>query len=85
MLWENFLVAERLKKQKYSGIYANNYFWRTWDGKEIDFIEEREGKLFGYEFKYSDKNIKAPNEWLTAYKNSQFTVITKNNYLDFIA
>ena len=50
-LWENFLVVERLKLQSYKPIYANNYFWRTWDQKEIDYIEEREGKLYGYEFK----------------------------------
>ena len=63
-LWENFMVTERLKKQSYNRIYANNYFWRTWDQKEIDFVEEREGKLFGYEFKWKDKTIKPPKEWL---------------------
>lgn len=47
-LWENFLMIERLKKQSYLPIYSNNYFWRTWEKKEIDLIEEREGKLFGY-------------------------------------
>ena len=51
-LWENFLVSERLKTQAYLKINANNYFWRTHNGKEIDWIEEREGKLFGFEFKY---------------------------------
>lgn len=45
MLWENFLVMERLKKQLYTDIYANNYFWRTHDKKEVDWVEEREGKL----------------------------------------
>ncbi|HDO06209.1 MAG TPA: ATP-binding protein, partial [Bacteroidetes bacterium] len=49
-LWENFLVMERIKKQAYTPVYANNFFWRTWSGKEVDFVEEREGKLFGYEF-----------------------------------
>jgi len=52
-LWENFLVMERLKVQGYKNIISNNYFWRTWDQKEIDWIEEREGKIFGFEFKYS--------------------------------
>ena len=52
-LWENFLFTERLKKQEYYKIYAGNYFWRTWDQKEIDLVEERDGKLYGYEFKYS--------------------------------
>lgn len=46
-LWENFLVMERLKKQEYTKLYANNYFWRTWDGQEVDWVEEREGKALG--------------------------------------
>jgi hypothetical protein len=54
-LWENFLVVERIKKQSYHQIYANNYFWRTWNQKEIDRVEERDGKLFGYEFKWKSK------------------------------
>jgi predicted AAA+ superfamily ATPase len=49
-LWENFLAIERIKKQHYKNIFANNYFWRTWDQKEVDFVEERDGRLFGYEF-----------------------------------
>ena len=52
-LWENFLVMERMKKRAYQDISANQYFWRTWEQQEIDFVEEREGKLFGYEFSWS--------------------------------
>jgi hypothetical protein len=52
MLWENFLVMERLKKQQYLDIFANNYFWRTHDQKEIDWIEEYDGVLHAYEFKW---------------------------------
>ena len=52
MLWENYIVVEMLKKQEYLQIPANNYFWRTYDQKEIDMIQEREGKLFGYEIKW---------------------------------
>ena len=84
-LWENFMVTERLKKQSYNRIYANNYFWRTWDQKEIDFVEEREGKLFGYEFKWKDKTIKPPKEWLANYPKSEFAVVTPENYLDFVS
>lgn len=83
-LWENFLVLERLKKQAYKKISANNYFWRTWDQKEIDWVEEREGKLFGFEFKYSPSKIKIPQDFLKAYPNSSFTTISKGNYLEFI-
>ena len=83
-LWENFMVTERLKKQSYKHIYANNYFWRTYDQKEIDFIEEREGKLFAYEFKWSGKS-KTPKEFLETYTNSEFKSVNKENYLEFIA
>ncbi|NOY50577.1 MAG: ATP-binding protein, partial [Chlorobi bacterium] len=47
MLWENFMVMERIKKQQYQNIFSNNYFWRTYDQKEVDLVEEREGRLFG--------------------------------------
>lgn len=84
-LWENFLVIERLKKQEYHQIFANNYFWRTWDKDEIDWIEEREGKLFGSEFKYSDGKIKGSGKFKAAYPNSEIKIITKDNYLDFVS
>lgn len=83
-LWENFLIIERLKKQSYKNLYANNYFWRTWDRKEIDLVEEREGKLFGYEFKWKEKQVKQPREWLKNYPNSSFEIINKENYFEFI-
>lgn len=85
-LWENFLFAERLKKQGYTAISVNNYFWRTWGGQEVDMVEEREGKLFGYEFKWSVKRaVSPPKQWLSTYKNATFEVITPDNYLSFIA
>jgi len=84
MLWENYIIIERIKKQEYLGISANNYFWRTYNQKEIDFVEERQGKLYGYEIKWSDDKCKPPKEWLDAYKNSEFNIITKENYLTFI-
>jgi len=85
-LWENYLFMERLKKRQYKKIFANQYFWRTWDQKEIDLVEEREGKLFGYEFKWNlKKKIKAPSVWLKTYPNAQWQVISRENYLDFIS
>lgn len=84
-LWENFIVIERLKKRSYRAIYANSYFWRTWDRKEIDLIEEMEGKLHGYEIKWTDKRAKAPAEWLATYPNADHRVIHRDNYGDFIA
>lgn len=83
-LWENFLFVERMKKQAYCRIYANNYFWRTYDQQEIDLVEDREGKLFGYEFKYSTKKIKAPAAWTAAYENAEYQVISPDNFLEFI-
>jgi len=85
LLWENYLIYERLKKQEYSSIYANNYFWRTYTQKEVDFVEEREGKLFGYEFKWGkDKSVKEPKEWRQTYSNAEYKIINPENYLEFI-
>ena len=83
-LWENFLVVERLKKQTYKSIFANNYFWRTWDQKEVDFVEEREGKLFGYEFKYSLAKKRISQDFIETYPNSELIIINSENYLDFV-
>jgi len=60
-LWENFIVMEMIKKQEYLHLYSNNYFWRTYSRKEIDFVEERQGKLAGYEIKWTNENIKVPS------------------------
>jgi hypothetical protein len=83
-LWENFLFIERLKKKSYKNIYGNNYFWRTWEQHEIDLIEERDGKLFGFEFKLGKTKSTSAKFFLETYKESEFTVIDKSNYLDFI-
>ena len=83
-LWENFMVSERLKKQSYKSVYANNFFWRSWSGKEVDFIEEREGKLFGYEFKWAKDKVKQPKLWLETYPQARFEVINRDNYLEFL-
>lgn len=85
-LWENFLVMERIKKQEYSSIFANNYFWRTYDQKEIDWVEEREGKLFGFEFKWQKNESKNKPYWLESYpKEAVFELVNKDNYLEFIS
>jgi len=84
MLWENFLVMERIKKQHYYQIHSNNYFWRTYDQKEVDFVEERDGKLFGFEFKWKAKKTKIQQEWLDTYENASFEVINKENFLSFL-
>lgn len=84
-LWENFLITERLKRNVYKQLRANYYFWRTYDQKEIDFIEEHSGKLHGFECKWqSHKKIKPPSEWLETYPDSVFKVIDRENFLDFL-
>ena len=84
MLWENFTVMERIKKQHYNKIFSNNYFWRTYDKKEVDFVEERNGKLYGYEFKWNPKKTKIQKEWLNTYANASFEIINKDNFLAWL-
>lgn len=83
-LWENYLVMERLKMQAYFRKTSNNYFWRTYRQQELDFVEEREGHLFGYEFKWGKGRVKPPTEWQTAYPEARFNQINQENYLAFI-
>lgn len=83
-LWENYLVMERLKRQEYLGQAANNYFWRTYAKQEVDFVEEREGRLFGYEMKWGKATPRSPKAWHTAYPDAAFQIINRENYLEFI-
>ena len=84
-LFENYIITERIKKQEYKEIFSNNYFWRTYQGQEIDFVEERKGKLFGFEIKWQSSRLKKLTEWLNAYKNSSLKLINRENYLEFIS
>lgn len=83
-LWENFLISERIKYNNNATRIVNTYFWRTYDKKEIDYIEEESGKLNAFEFKYSEDKYKKPLEFLKTYKDSALKLINKNNYIDFI-
>lgn len=83
-LFENFVIMERMKNNVYKSKWGDSYFWRTYGGQEIDLVEDRNGKLFGYEIKWSEKRkVKQPQDW-TVYKNSSFKVVNRDNYLDFI-
>lgn len=85
LLWENYLISERLKLQEYSKLHTANFFWRTHTQQEIDWIEDRGGFLYGYEFKWGDKKkSKKPALWGKAYPKANFEIINRNNYLDFI-
>lgn len=84
-LWENYLISERIKYQSYRQIYASNYFWRTYQQQEIDWIEERGGRLYAYEIKWNPKKkVKEPAAFRQAYPKSDFHVITPENYLQWI-
>jgi hypothetical protein len=81
---KKLLMIERLKKQQYEELGSRNFFWRTYDQKEIDWVEERDGKLFGYELKWGAP-VKAPRLWLETYPESSFECINQDNYLSFIS
>lgn len=85
-LWENYLMVERRKTNQLFNRSVNTYFWRTYDQKEIDCIEEYGGKLYGYEFKWGTKEIRKSvcNEFIQAYPNSILKLINRNNFEDFI-
>jgi len=84
-LWENFLVSERFKRNKYADIYANAWFWRTQAQQEIDYIEEQDGHLSAYEFKWNPSaKAKQPKAFQTTYPESSFAVIHKDNIVDFL-
>lgn len=84
ILWENYIISERIKYQKYCSMLVNNFFWRTYDRQEIDWIEDRSGKLYAYEMKWKTRQSKIPPSWEKAYPDSEFKIIHQDNYLDWI-
>lgn len=84
-LFENYVIAERMKALRYAKSYAKSYFWRTSAKHEIDYIEEKDGQLAAYEFKWNPKkHPSAPTSFATAYPEASFKVITRENYDEFI-
>ena len=85
-LWENYLLIERRKANQAAGRAVNAYFWRTYDQKEIDCIEEYGGKLRGYEFKWGGKSIprKTSSEFIENYPGSELVTITPENFEAFL-
>lgn len=83
-LWENFLIVERMKFLNYEKKLATQYFWRTYTGAELDYVEEIEGQLIGYEFKYGIKKTKAPKSWMHTYPEADFKDINRENFLTFL-
>ena len=84
-LWENLMISERLKNNEYHRLFKSIYFWRTSRQQEIDYLEEYNGKIYAYEFKWQEiKKIRPPVAFATAYPGMEFKVISKNNFLEFV-
>lgn len=83
-LWENFIISERVKINSNHGNDYNMYFWRTHDKKEIDYLEEKNGKLYGYEIKLGSGRSSGVKLFLDTYPDSEFKVIKKDNYNELI-
>ena len=85
MLWENMMVSERIKRNSYSRSYAQMYFWRTQQQQEVDLIEEQDGRLMAFEFKWNTKKkAKLPKTFIDNYPNTDFKVISPDNYVEFV-
>ncbi len=85
-LWENYLISERMKVNHYSKRWVNTFFWRTRAQQEIDYIEERDGRLFAYEFKWNPKKkVRIPSTFTKAYPHAETEILSKDNYTDFLS
>ncbi len=84
VLWENLMMSERVKRNSYSQNYAQMYFWRTQQQQEIDLVEEMDGRLAAYEFKWKKPNAHLPKTFSESYPEAHLTVITPENYWDFV-
>lgn len=85
-LWENYMVSELLKKNSYGLTYARPYFWRTTQQQEIDYIEECDGRMEAYEFKWNPaKKAKVSKTFLSAYPDVEVQTINRENYMDFLS
>jgi len=83
-LWEQYILSERIKRNTYQGFHPQYFFWRTYDGQEIDLIESHNGKLTAFECKWKNKMAKTPLAFAKAYPDATFTIVNQENYLDLI-
>ena len=84
-LWENLMVSERIKRNSYASQYANLYFWRTHEQQEIDLIEEEDGMLRAFEFKWNPRaKSKLPRSFADNYSPVQYEVVTPENFWKFV-
>ncbi len=83
-LWENYWISERLKYIDYSETYCNKFFWRTYDQKEVDYLEVTDKQITGFEIKWGDAKSRNFNHFLKSYPEAKLHLINKDNYLDFL-
>jgi predicted AAA+ superfamily ATPase len=83
-LWEQYILSERIKYNTYQGYRPQYFFWRTYDGQEIDLIELHNGKLYAFECKWKNNKAKKPVAFDKAYPDASFTIVSQENYLDII-
>lgn len=84
-LWENFIICERRKFLENRFKFANKYFWRTYTGSELDYVEEHSGIINGFEIKWQQKRKKPPATWINTYQNATYKGINHENFIDFIS
>jgi len=83
-LWENFLVSERVKRNHYHRIFANRYFWRTKQQQELDYVEEKDGVISGFEFKWNpNAAVRIPKNFIDTY-SAEVTIVTNDNFREFV-
>lgn len=83
-LWENYIIGERIKRQQNKGILSKHYFWRTYAGQEIDLIEETNGMIQAFEFKWGERMPKVPSAFEELYPDTSYRVINRTNMLGFV-
>ncbi|MCR4930822.1 MAG: DUF4143 domain-containing protein, partial [Bacteroidales bacterium] len=84
-LWENYVISERMKHNSYSAFYGKSYFWRTQQQQEVDYIEDYDGMLHTYEFKWSKtKQPRLAETFTKNYPDHTFAIVSPDNYQDFV-
>lgn len=85
VLWENMMISERVKSNDYKRNYAQLFFWRTQQQQEIDLIEEKDGSITAYEFKWNEKKkVSLPAIFQKNYPDTAFKIINRDNYTAFV-
>lgn len=84
LLWESFLISERIKKRNNASEFASFYFWRSYSKQEIDLIEEYNGSISAFEFKWKEKKVRTPSQFKENYPKANFNIVSKTNFWNFI-